>query len=168
VLRNIITVNLTNAAPVVAHVFTASGSDITGPPLYSPISDSGATVSTDVSSQGINVPATACSWRGFRNQNGVSGVTALSGFTLDAQSTGYLWAESQSVLNAGTYSSHFLLSSANQLAKRGGRIKSCPLIPVAQNQSLTTRQALNITIAATSPGGLPLTYAVVTMPTHAH
>jgi len=70
----------------------------------------------------------------------------------------------------GSQRRHLLITfpalKRNQLAKRVVGLRAVPLIPVAQNQSLTTRQALNITIAATSPGGLPLTYAVVTMPTH--
>ena len=37
-----ITVQLTNPAPLVFHVFAVSGSDITGPPIFSPITDPGA------------------------------------------------------------------------------------------------------------------------------
>ena len=45
-------------------------------------------------------------------------------------------------------------------------LKAAPLIPSAQNQTITTRQAVNITLTATSPGGLPLTFTVVTIPTY--
>jgi len=107
-----ITVHLTNRAPVVTHVFAVSGSDITGPPLSSPITDPGATTTTHVTSQSLSVPAGSLLLGWAKNEEGVRSATAASGFALDRQSVGYLWAESQTVFCAGSYFDHFVFSNA--------------------------------------------------------
>ena len=53
-----VTVHLTNPAPLVVEVFAVSGSDITGPPLYSAITDPGTgQTSASVVTAPITVPA---------------------------------------------------------------------------------------------------------------
>jgi hypothetical protein len=106
-----VTLTLTNGAPLVAHVFAVSGSDITGPPIYSPITDPGAADSSvAVSSQAVTVPSGSLLLGWVRNETGGVTATTLGGFTLDAQSTSYLWAESQTVFSAGTYAANFSFS----------------------------------------------------------
>src|SRR2546427_815627 len=87
-----ITVNLTNPGPLVVHVFALSGSDTTGPPIYSFITDPGPGPSTDVISQAITVPAATLLLAWAKNENGAT-ATALDGWTLDPASTSFLWAE---------------------------------------------------------------------------
>ena len=91
-------VKLTNPAPLVVHVFAVSGSDITGPPIYSAITDPGAGgTSANVTTAPITVPGNSLLLGWVKNEIGAT-ATALDGYTLDAQSTSFLWAESQTAL----------------------------------------------------------------------
>ncbi|MFL6436450.1 MAG: Ig-like domain-containing protein, partial [Terriglobales bacterium] len=164
--QHTITVTLTNGAPLVVHVFAVSGSDITGPPIYAPITDPGQNGTTDVMSQAITAPAGSVLLGWAKNQSGGVSATALSGFTLDAQSTDYLWAESQPVLSSGTYTSHFLFSGGTGWQTSVVAVQPAGTTPVAKNQAVSTRQAANITLIATSPSGSPLTYTILSTPIH--
>ena len=103
-----ITVTLTNGAPLVLHVFAVSGTDTTSLPVYSAI---GAGLTTDVTSAAISVPTNTLLLSWVKNYSGAA-ATALSGYTLDPQSSIYLWAESQPVVAAGSYTGHFQYDSA--------------------------------------------------------
>ena len=108
-----LTVNLTNPAPLVLHVFAVSGSDITGPPIYSAITDPGVgQTSADVRTAPIAVPADTLLLGWVKNELNAT-ATALDGYTLDAaQSTSFLWAESQTPFAADSYTGHFQYDSA--------------------------------------------------------
>jgi hypothetical protein len=161
-----VTVQLSNPAPLVFHVFAVSGSDVTGPPIVSPITDpgSGAT-SANVASAPISVPNNSLLLSWVKNETGAS-ATALNGYTLDGQSTSFLWAESQTAISSGSYSGAFQYNSAIgwQTAIVGLKPSTAP---VASNQTVFTAQEtpVNITLTATSPQGYPLTYTVLTQPT---
>jgi hypothetical protein len=162
-----VTVHLTNPAALVVHVFAVSGSDITGPPIYSAITDPGVgRSSADVLTAPIAVPSNSLLLAWTKNESPAT-ATALDGFTLNSQSVSYLWAESQDVVTAGSYIGHFRYDSAIgwQTAVVGLKI---PTAPVASGQTVTTNQntPVNITLTAVSPRGFPLTYSVVTGPTH--
>jgi hypothetical protein len=161
-----VTVQLSNPAPLVFHVFAVSGSDVTGPPIVSPITDpgSGAT-SANVASAPISVPNNSLLLSWVKNETGAN-ATALNGYTLDGQSTSFLWAESQTAISSGSYSGAFQYSSAIgwQTAIVGLKPSTAP---VASNQAVFTAQntPVNITLTATSPQGYPLTYTILTQPT---
>jgi hypothetical protein len=108
-----ITVSLTNGAPLVFHVFAVSGSDITGQPISSAITDPGAgAVSASVTTAPVTVAANSLLLSWVKSETGAT-ATALDGYTLDGQqSTSYLWAESQSGVAPGLYSGHFMYDSA--------------------------------------------------------
>src|SRR5262249_50850401 len=93
--------------------------------------------------------------------------TALNGYTLDTQSTSFLWAESQPPVSTGSYTGDFQYNSVIgwQAAIVGLKPSSGP---VAFSQSFMTTQAtpVDITLTATSPQGFPLTYTVLTAPKH--
>ena len=162
-----LTVKLTNPAPLVFHVFAVSGSDITGPPIYSAITDPGAGgTSANVTTAPITVPANSLLLSWVKNETAAT-ATALDGYTLDAQSTSFLWAESQTALTAGSYTGHFQYDSAIgwQTAIVGLKPSTGP---VAFSQAVTTNHdtPVGITLTASSPQGFPLTYSVLTGPTH--
>ena len=162
-----VTVNLTNPAPLVVHVFAVSGSDVTGPPIYSPITDPGVGLtSTDVTSAPITVPDDVLLLAWTKNELDAT-ATALDGYTLDAaQSTAFLWAESQTVLTGGSYTGHFQYDAA--IGWQTAVVGLKPLAgPVALNQTVTTFQdtPMSITLTA-SNNGLALSYIVLTGPSH--
>ncbi|MBZ5572747.1 MAG: hypothetical protein LAO09_12825 [Acidobacteriia bacterium] len=102
-----VTVNLTNPAPLVVHVFAVSGSDVTGPPIFSAITDPGVGgTSADVVTAPITAPANSLLLTWAKNETGAT-ATALDGYTLDPESTSFLWAEFQTVLSDGSYTGHF-------------------------------------------------------------
>ena len=148
------------------HVFAVSGSNITGPPIYSPITDSGGNASADATTQPITVPADSLLLGWIFSAYGWS-ATAQSGFTLNAQSGNYLAAESESVLSAGAYSGHF--SFATPVGWQTGVVGLKPgtVGPAAENQAVTTSpEGVNITLVAVSPTQGSLTYTVAAPPTH--
>ena len=160
-----LTVHLTNGAPLVVHVFAISGSDISGPPIYSAITNPavGGT-SANVTTAPITVPANSLLLSWVKNETGAT-ATAISGYSLDAESTSYLWAESESAVAAGSYTGDFQYDAAIGwqsailgLKPAGG--------PTAFNQAVTANHdtPVSITLMASSPSGLPLTYSVLTGP----
>ena len=160
-----LTVHLTNGAPLVVHVFAISGSDISGPPIYSAITNPavGGT-SANVTTAPITVPANSLLLSWVKNETGAT-ATAISGYSLDAESTSYLWAESQIAVAAGSYTGDFQYDAAIGwqtailgLKPAGG--------PTAFNQAVTANHdtPVSITLTASSPSGLPLTYSVLTGP----
>jgi hypothetical protein len=162
-----ITVNLTNAAPLVVHVFSISGTDIASLPIYSAITDPGAgTVTSAVTSAAITVPADTLLLSWVKNDSAAT-ATALGGYTLDPQSTSFLWAESQPALTAGSYTGDFQYDSPISWQTAVVGLKA-PTGPVAFNQTVVTLEATPVGIALTawSPTGSPLTYSVLTGPTH--
>jgi large repetitive protein len=107
-----VTVNLSNPAPLVFHVFAVSGSDVTGPPIFSAITDpGGGGTSANVTTAPITVPINSLLLSWVKNETGAT-ATALNGYTLDTQSTSFLWAESQSPISAGSYAGDFQYDSA--------------------------------------------------------
>jgi hypothetical protein len=161
-----VTATLTNGAPLLLHVFAVSGSNITGPPIYAPITDPGANPTAVVTSQPVAAPANSLLLGWVHNESGGTSATATSGFTLDGQSLDYLWAESQQVSSAGNYSASFLLTIPMGWQTSVVAVRQGSSVPVAYSQSLSTRHTVNITLTAVSPGGFPLTYTVVSPPTH--
>ena len=162
-----LTVNLTNAAPLVVHVLAASGSDITGPPIYSAITDPAVGgVSADVTTAPISVPANTLLLGWAKNETSAN-ATALDGYSLDGQSTSFLWAESKTALTAGSYIGHFAYDAAIGWATAIVGLKPAAG-PVAFNQTVTTNfnTPVGITLTAQSPSGSPLIYSVQSEPTH--
>jgi hypothetical protein len=164
-----VTVQLTNPAPLVMHIFAASGTDITGPPVYSAITDpgTGATLAT-VTTAPITVPADTLLLSWVKNETAAT-ATALDGYTLDQiGSTTYLWDETQTALSAGSYSGDFQYSSSIGWQTAVVGLKPAPVGPVAFNQAVTVSSGTSaaITLTAHSPGGFPLAYSVVSGPTH--
>jgi hypothetical protein len=107
-----ITAQLSNPAPLVLHVFAVSGSDTTGPPIFSAITDPGtAGASATVTTAPITVPTNSLLLSWAKNETSAT-ATALNGYTLDPQSTSFLWAESQSPISAGSYTGDFQYDSA--------------------------------------------------------
>lgn len=162
-----LTVKLTNPAPLVVHVIGVSGSDITMPPQHSAIDSlSVGGRSTDVSSEPITVPDHTLLLAWAKNESTAT-ARVLDGYTLDRESTGFLWGEYKPVFLAGSYASHFQYDSAigHQTAIVAIRAAANP---VASSQAFTTRRqtAVNITLSALSPKSRPLTYSLVSGPTH--
>jgi Bacterial Ig domain len=162
-----VTVNLTNPAPFVMHVFAVTGSEVAGPPIYSAITGpEGTFASADVLSQPITVPAHTLLLSWTKNESNAT-ATAQDGWTLDPGSTSFLWAAEQTALSAGAYDAHFVYSSP--IGWQTAIVGLTPASgPTAVSQSVVTNQGtpVNITLTATSPQNLPLTYTVLTVPAH--
>jgi hypothetical protein len=163
-----LTVQLSNPAPLVFHVFAVSGSDVTGPPIFSAITDPGAGGQTgNVTSAPINVPSNSLLLSWAKNETSAV-ATALNGYTLDTQSTSFLWAESQTAFSAGSYSGDFQYDSAIGWQTAIVGLTTPTTGPVAFSQTVTADRdtPVDITLTATSPQGFPLTYTVLTVPSH--
>ena len=107
-----VTAMLSNPAPLVLHVFAVSGSAVTGPPISSAIASPvpGGT-SSSVAGAPISVPANTLLLGWVKNETSATAST-FGGYTLDPQSVGFLWAESQGPVPAGSYTSLFDYDSA--------------------------------------------------------
>lgn len=102
-----VTVHLTNPAPLVVHVFAVSESDVNQPPISSSIVDPGTgRTSEDVIAAPITVPANTLVLGWAKNETQAT-AAALDSYTLDEESTSFLWAESEIAPSAGSYVSHF-------------------------------------------------------------
>jgi hypothetical protein len=161
-----VTVNLSNPAPLVFHIFAVSGADITGPPISSVITNPGVGgTSAVVTTAPIAVPTDSLLLSWVKNETSAT-ATAVAPYTLDAQqSTSFLWAESQAPISAGSYSGQFQYSSA--IGWQTAIVGLKPLTgPEAASQAVTTKfnTPVNITLTGISPQGFPLTYSVVTGP----
>jgi hypothetical protein len=107
-----VTVQLTNPAPLVFHIFAVSASDITGPPIVSAITDPGAGgTSAHVTTAPITVPTDSLLLSWVKNETNAT-ATALNSYTLDTQSTSFLWAESQTPISSGSYTGDFQYNTA--------------------------------------------------------
>jgi hypothetical protein len=107
-----VTIQLSNPAPLVFHVFAVSGSDVTGPPIFSAITDPGTGMaSAGVITAPITVPINSLLLSWTKNETSAT-ATALNGYSLDTQSTSFLWAESLSPISAGSYTGDFQYDSA--------------------------------------------------------
>ena len=162
-----ITVNLTNPAPLVVHVVAVSGADITGPPLYSGFANPDAgRVSTEATSKPITVP-TGTLLLGWAKNESKATASALGGYALDPESTGFLWGESQNVHAAGVYRSHFRFDTAVgwQTAVVGLKLTTAPLV---SSQAVTTddHAPVGITLSSFSPRDFPLAIRLVAWPAH--
>jgi hypothetical protein len=161
-----VTATLTNGAPLVMHVVAAASTDPLPAPLYSPIVGPAGGPTTDVVTSEITVPQGTLLYAWAKNENDAN-ATALDGYTLDAESTSFLWAEFATAGTAGGYSGHFSYSNAIgwQTAIIGLRPWTSP---TAFSQSVQTFQntALAITLAAASPNNFPLNYTIVAPPAH--
>ena len=151
-----ITVQLSNPAPLVFHVFAVSGSSVAGPPIFSAITDPGTGgTSANVTTAPITVPNDTLLLSWVKNES-IATATALDGYNLDSQSTSFLWAESQSPLATGSYSGQFQYDTA--IGWQAAIVGLQPSAgPVASNQTVTTDldTPVDITLTATSPHGLP-------------
>jgi hypothetical protein len=166
-LTDRVTVQLSNPAPLVFHVFAVSGSDMTGPPISSGISDPGKSGSSaSVITAPITVPTNSLLLSWAKNETSATAV-ALNGYTLDTSSSSFLWAESQTPVSAGSYTGDFQYDSAIgwQTAIIGLKPSTGPGAS-SQTVSTTEDTPVDVTLNATSPLGLPLTYSVVTPPAH--
>ncbi|MFN8062863.1 MAG: Calx-beta domain-containing protein [Vicinamibacterales bacterium] len=164
---HVLTMTLTNGAPLVAQVYAVSGSNIGAPPIYSPITDPGpGAIGTDVTSAAINVPPDSLLLGFAKNENAAT-ASALDGFALDPQSTSYSWAATLTAVSGGAYSAHFAFSNPVgwQTAIVGLVAASAP-VAVPQSVSTIRDTPVSITLAATSPGGFPLVYSIVSPPAH--
>ena len=102
-----LTLNLTNPAPVVMHVFAVSGSDITSPPIHSDItSPATGRASADVRTFPIPVSTDTLMLSWVKNES-YAKTAALDDYNLDTQSTSYLWAASRSSPASGWFTGHF-------------------------------------------------------------
>jgi hypothetical protein len=158
-----VTVQLTNGAPMVVHVFAVSGSDVTGPPIYSPITDPGAgTTSASVTTASITVPASSLLLSWVKNESS-STATALGGYTLDSQSTSFLWAESLTGVTSGAYTGQFLYAAPIGWQTAIVGLKPPDRAPVASDGSVATNQGAPVsgTLVATDADGNALTFAIV-------
>jgi len=160
-----LSVQLSNPAPLVFHVFAVSGSDVTRPPMVSAITDPGTgNVSATVTGAPIVVPGNTLLLGWAKNETSAT-ATAIDGYSLDPQSTSFLWAESQTASSAGSYSSGFQYDSPIgwQTAMVG---LAASAGPGAFNQSVIAKfnTPMGVTLRASSPQGLPLTYTVLTNP----
>ena len=162
-----LTVDLTNPAPLVVHVIAVSGSDITAPPMHSAINSMHAGLkSVDVTAEPIAVPDHTLLLAWAKNESTAT-ASALDGYTLDNQSTPFLWGESKTALTAGSYTSHFRYATAigYQTAILG--IKRA-ILPVAVSQTIKTDRStpVGISLSASSPKGLPLSCRLLSAPMH--
>jgi hypothetical protein len=164
---HMLTVNFTNPAPLVLDMFAISGADVTGPPIVSAIGDPGTGgISSSVTTAPIAVPANSLLLAWAKNETTAT-ATAAGGFNLDSQSTSFLWAESQTTLSAGSYTGQFQYSAP--IGWQAAVVGLKPSIaPLAFNQSVTANfnSPANVTLMAASPLGYPLTYSVLTAPSH--
>ena len=106
-----VTAMLSADAPLVMDIFAVRNSDTTGPPIVSAITDPGATVTTNVVSENITVPAGSLLLSWVKNETGAT-ATSQDFWTLDSSSTTFLWAEYTTAAFAGVYSGHFVYSNA--------------------------------------------------------
>jgi hypothetical protein len=106
-----VTLALTNAAPAVVHVFAVSATDITSEPITSAITNPRSSTAT-VTTGAISVPANTLLLAWVKNET-QSDCNTSDGFSLDANSVGFLWAESQQETTAGSYRGHFVYNAAN-------------------------------------------------------
>ncbi|HEV2397952.1 MAG TPA: Ig-like domain-containing protein [Candidatus Sulfotelmatobacter sp.] len=142
-----------------------SGSDVTGPPISTAITDPGTgQTSASVVSSPITTPNNSLLISWVKNETGAN-ATALNAYSLDGQSTSFLWAESQTATSGGSYTDAFQYDSATGWQTAIVGLKPS-LGPVASNQTVLTQQdtPVNIILTATSPQGYPLTYTVLTQP----
>ena len=162
-----ITVTLSNPSSLVVHIFAVSGSDVIGSPIYSAIADPGpGGVSSAVASMPIAVPANGLLLGWTKNETDAT-ASAVGGYSLDPQSTSYLWAESQTALVAGSYTSQFQYSTAIgwQTAIIGLRPSNAP-IAFSQTATINLNASASITLTAVSRSNFSLNYSVLTTPTH--
>jgi hypothetical protein len=162
-----VTATLSNAAPLVMHVFAVSGTDVTGPPISSAISSPApGGISGSVASAPITVPANTLLLGWSKNETSAMAST-FGGYTLDPQSVSFLWAESQTAPASGSYTSQFQYDSAIGWQTTLVGIKGSTA-PLAFSQSTTAdfNTPVNVTLLAASRTGGALIYTVVTGPTH--
>jgi hypothetical protein len=106
-----VTANLTNPAPLVVHVFAVAVSDTSAPPIFSAITNPAGTKSAVVTSAPIGVPANSLLLSWAKNETGAT-ASAEGGYTLDGQSTSYLWAEDEIAPTANSYTGRFQYNAA--------------------------------------------------------
>ena len=161
-----VTVILTNPAPLVVNVFAVSGSDITGPPISSAITDPGpGGTSATVTTAPITAPSSSLLLSWVKNETTAT-ATAADGYTLDSSSTSFLWAETQTAPSTGSYTGQFEYSAA--IGWQTAIVGLQPLaVPVAYSEGVSTGEhtPVDITLTALSPQGSGLTYTVLSLPT---
>jgi hypothetical protein len=162
-----VTVQLSNGAPLVFHVFAVAGADVTQPPLHTAITDPGpGGVAAAVTTAAVSVPANTLLLSWVKNET-TANASALAGYVLDTQSTSFLWPESQTVVNAGSYTGQFQYDSP--IGWQTALVGFTPFDgPVAFGQSLETSfgASVPVILGASSPQHLPLTFTVLTNPTN--
>ena len=152
---HMVTVSLTNPAPLVMDVFAVSGTDVTAAPVYSPITDPGTgQTSASVVTAPITVPTDTLLLGWVKNETGAT-ATAIDGYTLDASSTSYLWSETETASGAGSYTGDFQYSAAIgwQTAVVGLRPASGPealTVSSVSPSSGSTSGATAVTITGTN------------------
>ena len=124
------------------------------------------TCSANVTTEPITVPTNSLLLSWVKNETSAT-AAALNGYSLDTQSTSFLWAESKTPISDGSYTGDFQYDSA--IGWQTAIVALKPSTgPVAFSQTVTTDQdtPVDITLTARSPQGFPLTYTVLTVPTH--
>jgi len=102
-----VSVKLSNPAPLVLHIVGVSGSDSNVNPIYSPITSPGANgTSPDVKTAPITVPENSLLLSWTKNETPADAI-ATGDEHLDEESTGFLWAASQTSSSAGSYVGRF-------------------------------------------------------------
>jgi Bacterial Ig domain len=166
-LEHQLTVDLSNPAPLVLHLIAVSGSDITAPPIHSRINSLpvGAK-SVEVMAQPIAVPEHTLLLAWAKNESNAR-ASSVDGYTLDGQSTPFLWGESKIALADGSYTSHFRYDTATGYQTVVVGIRKATL-PLAISQSIKTSGStpVNISLSTSSPKGLPFTYRLTNAPIH--
>ena len=163
-----VTVQLTNPAPLVLHVFAVSGSDVTGPPIFSAITDPGAGgQSANVTTAPITVPINSLLLSWVKNENERERHRAQrlhSGYAIDQLLVGRVPDRLLALVPTRATFSTTRPLDGRRLSSASRRRPG----PVAFSQTVTTEQdtPVDITLTATSPQGFPLTYTVLTVPTH--
>src|SRR5262249_8980789 len=135
-------------------------------PVVSPIVGPTGGPTADVTTPSITVPQNTLLYAWAKNETSAN-AAALDGYVLDAESTSFLSAESGTAGTAGASLGHF-----GHSAPIGWQPATVAFGPwngtPAYTGSATTYQPTPVAIplSAVSPNGLPLTYPIVTPPSH--
>ena len=162
-----VTVKLTNPAPLVIHVVAVSGSDVSKPPAHSGID--ALTVgerATDVAAKPIDVQGQALLLGWAKNEAGAT-AGALDGYSLDRQSTSFLWGESKPAPSAGSYTSHFRYDSAIGYQTALVAVEPATSL-IASSQAIAAPPSIpvHVVLRALSPKRTPVAYTVTEQPQH--
>jgi hypothetical protein len=162
-----VTVNLTNPAPLVIHVIAVSGSDTGKAPIHSHIDAlTAGEKAMDVAAERIDVQGQALLLGWAKNESSAT-ASALDGYSLERQSTSFLWGEYKAVPSGGVYSSHFRYNAAIGYQTALVAVEAATS-PVASSQAIAVRPGMPVPVIlrAVSPKRMPVAYTVTDRPKH--